>query len=291
MIKMVVSDMDGTLLNNHAEISGKNLDAIQRLEACGITFAIASGRDYDGVYSILSRYGIRCEAILGNGAQYVDQDGRLLLSCYLGKQAAKQAISIFTQNQIFYMIFTTDGFFTGCDPDAARNAFVGRSVRRFGRRWEDFGPGGAYANMPCNHLQKITDLDAFLGRDLEIIKIEAFDMSEKAALSSRQSLAGISGISCLSSFHDNIEVTDSKAQKGFILEQAAQMKGFQPKEVMVVGDGMNDLSLFQCFPDFSCAPENADEEIKRLAHHIVAHHNESGFAEAVRIALRENGNA
>lgn len=81
MIRMVVSDMDGTLLNKKAEVSAKNLEAIRRLTENNIEFVIASGRDYQGVYSITSRYGLECEAILGNGSQYVDCRGKLLMSC------------------------------------------------------------------------------------------------------------------------------------------------------------------------------------------------------------------
>ena len=79
MIKMVVSDMDGTLLNKKAEISPGNLDAIRRLEEQQIEFVIASGRDYQGVYSVLGRYDLRCEAILGNGSEYVDRQGKVLI--------------------------------------------------------------------------------------------------------------------------------------------------------------------------------------------------------------------
>ena len=72
MIKLVVSDMDGTLLGKSKGVSIPNRNAIQRLSEHNIEFAIASGRDYNGVYQIIHELGIECEAILGNGAQYVD---------------------------------------------------------------------------------------------------------------------------------------------------------------------------------------------------------------------------
>ena len=50
MIKMVVSDMDGTLLNTKGQISEKNIEAIHHLMENQIEFVIASGRDYQGVY-------------------------------------------------------------------------------------------------------------------------------------------------------------------------------------------------------------------------------------------------
>ena len=58
------------------------------------------------------------------------------------------------------------------------------------------------------------------------------------------------------------------------------MKGLSKEEVMVIGDGMNDLSLFQCFPN-SFAPSNACEKIKELAGTVVGSNEEDGFAQAV----------
>lgn len=289
MIKIVVSDMDGTLLDNRSEISPRNLAAIQQLKEHQIEFAIASGRDYSGVSSILQRHGVECEAILGNGAQYVDKDGNLLLSCYLDKQLLKPIVAVFESRNVHYMIFTTKGFFTGGDPGKARDSFIERGIRRFGRHPEDYIAGGIYEHMPCNLLQKVEDFDEFILRDLEIIKVEAFNMEPDEALSSRKELEKIPEISFLSSFDDNIEVTNASAQKGYILEKAVQLKGLSKDEVMVLGDGMNDLSLFECFPDHAYAPENADEEIKKRAYRVVGSNINSGFADAVEQMLTEMG--
>ena len=65
--------MDGTLLNTKGQISEKNIEAIHHLMENQIEFVIASGRDYQGVYSLLNNYHLECEAILGNGSQYVDK--------------------------------------------------------------------------------------------------------------------------------------------------------------------------------------------------------------------------
>ena len=94
-MKLVVSDMDGTLINHQSGISPANLKAIQQLQENGIEFAIASGRDFYGVRSILDQYDIRCHAILGNGAQYCDEDGQVIMSCYLNKSVFADIIQIF----------------------------------------------------------------------------------------------------------------------------------------------------------------------------------------------------
>ena len=47
---------------------------------------MASGRDYYGVTSILDPFDIKCSMILGNGAQYCNKNGEVLMNCYLDKR-------------------------------------------------------------------------------------------------------------------------------------------------------------------------------------------------------------
>src|SRR6056297_997934 len=51
-IKLVVSDMDGTLLNSDHKVSREFFDVFKKLRAKGILFAVASGRQY---YSLMER--------------------------------------------------------------------------------------------------------------------------------------------------------------------------------------------------------------------------------------------
>lgn len=288
VIRLVVSDMDGTLLNGQGGISEGNRKAIGRLEENGIEFAIASGRDYKGVYSILEKYDLRCEAILGNGSQYVDRDGKILMSCYMNKAIVKDVIKVFEDRGTPYMIFATDGFYTGMDPLFVRDAFLERSNKKFGKRRTKAQMEERMKHMPCNYLQKIEDFDEFLARDAEILKVEAFSLETEEIREARCDLERIPGISYLSSFNDNLEVTDQEAQKGYILEKVIVEKGMLPEEVMVVGDGMNDISMFQRFTH-SYAPANAETEIKELAEEVVCGSEEDGFAQAVDRMLAMQG--
>lgn len=287
MIKFVVSDMDGTLLNNGG-ISLGNQKAIDRLKDNGITFAIASGRDYQGVYSVIHNYDIKCEAILGNGAQYVDETGKMIMNCYMDKGIVKDVIKVFESNHAPYMIFTTSGFYTTQDISWVRKEFIERGIRRFHDTYEDFEEGGQFAKAPANHLKLIVDLDEFLTSKRDIIKIETFALTSKQIANIKKSLQHIPSICYLSSFDDNIEVTDYYAQKGFILEKVIELKGLKKEEVAVLGDGMNDLSMFQCFP-YSFAMGNAEQTIKDLAYQVVCDHKEDGVAQAIDMILRDLG--
>ncbi len=284
MIKLVVSDMDGTLLSHSSGISEGNLKAIRKLYEHGVEFAIASGRDYDGVHSVIDEYRIECEAILGNGAQYVDKQGNLLMSCYMNKSVVKDVVNAFEKRGFSYALFTTKGFYTGGDPALARERFVARGVRRFGAKREEYDLDGRFGGVFVNHLQKVEDFDAFLKRDIDIIKIESFALTVEEVADVQKELNTIPTISYLSSFDDNIEVTDENAQKGLILEKVIELKGLKKDEVAVMGDGMNDITMFECFP-YSFAPDNADPQIKEKAYKVVKHCEEDGVAQAIDILL------
>ena len=286
MIRMVVSDLDGTLLGAKSKISEENIKAIRLLQKAGIEFVIASGRDRHSVEPFLHEHSLQCACILGNGAQYVDKDWHEISNAYLRKAILPEIIRCFEAEKQYYMIFANDGFYTGCDPYLAKRAFIERGIRKFGNTEADYRTGGRYADMPAAHLQKVTDWDRFIGEDRNILKVEGFAMTEEAVEKCQERLSAIPGTAYLSSFSDNIEVTDHLAQKGLILQKVCREKNIAENEVMVIGDGMNDLSMFTCFPTWSCAPANAVEEIRKRAAYIVADHKKNGFSEAVGIALR-----
>lgn len=285
MIKLVVSDMDGTLLGKSKGVSLSNLNAIHRLVEHNIEFAIASGRDYNGVYHILHESGIACEAILGNGAQYVDKKGHIIMECYMKKTIYKDVVKIFDDAFIPYMVFTTKGFYAR-DPQKVRNLFIQRCTRIFHQNDAEYDVGGEFEQSTCNFLQPIGNDDDFLKQDFEIIKVEAFSLDTNEIACAKNKLQSVPMISYLSSFPDNVEVTDQNAQKGLILEKVAKLKNSSKDEIVVIGDGMNDLTMFQCFP-YAFAPANADQEIQNLAYQIVADCEDDGFAEVIDIVLKD----
>lgn len=286
MIKLVVSDMDGTLINKKCKISSKNVEAIYRLIDNDIEFAIASGRDYLSVVEVMKQYNIECEAILGNGAQYCDKNGHVLMSCYMDKSVVKDVVAILEDKNAPYMIITTNGVYTGQEPSFVRNSFIERGGRKFGAVPADYEKGGFVENAPVNFLVKINDCDEFLSKDLDIVKIETFSLEPHDVLAIQRLLRDIPTVAYLSSFDDNIEITDQYAQKGLILEKVIELKELSKEEVVVLGDGMNDLTMFEHFP-YSYAPDNAEDTIKNLAHIVVNDCEDDGFSEAICLMFNE----
>lgn len=280
MIKLIVSDIDGTLTNHNSVISDENIEAIRFANKKGVKFAIASGRAYEDITPIFKAYpDIEFEVIAANGAQYYDEKGNVLASCFLDVEICKEICKIYHQHHLQYMIYTTKGVFTGCQVEAVREAFVKRKIAINGGEFNDVYQNFYTHYLPFRSMQTIV-LEEFLKEDIEVLKIEGIDESEELINIVRPDVARVKGIAYLSSFPNNIEVTNEKAQKGVLLLKVIEKLKIKNEEVMVIGDGANDLTLFTNF-ECSVAVDNAVDCIKALAKHHVASNEENGVAQAI----------
>lgn len=280
MIKLIMSDMDGTLLSSNGEICERNLEAIHYAKENGVSFGIATGRDFRSMKQITAAYNLVIDfALLSNGAEFTDSSGKLLLSNYMEKAAFIPVTEVLEKYQLPYLIYTTNGVFSPT-PDKTRQAFILRACQKFGGSIQDFQEGGFWNDMPIMRLQALENKVDFLDKDLEILKIESFHIETNHIIAAKNDLEKFEIISCLSSLEDNLEITDSKAQKGYILERALPLLGFSKDEVLVIGDGMNDLSMFELFP-YSFAPNNAQQMIKKRAYSVVSNNETGAVADAI----------
>ena len=78
MIKLIVSDMDGTLFNSKQEISPYNLAAIQNARKNGVQFMVATGRSMETLRPTLDKYELQCSLILLNGAEVRDEHHNII---------------------------------------------------------------------------------------------------------------------------------------------------------------------------------------------------------------------
>ena len=97
----------------------------------------------------------------------------------------------------------------------------------------------------------------------------------------RQEIKKIGDLIVTASSSTNIEINNIKAQKGIALMDYAKLQGYQPDEVMAIGDNLNDESMIR-MAGIGVAMENAAPEIKEIANFITKTNNENGVAYAIR---------
>jgi len=280
MIKLIASDMDGTLLFDQ-KISKENLEAIQAAQKKGVKFAIATGRAYEDVKPFLDEYGLTCECVVLNGGEYRDITGAIVEGIYIDKSLVIEIISIISECNLAVEIYTNDGYYTTNTKEEILESMVKRS-KVFRPHITD--PNEIYQNA-LNHphfskMKYITNIDDFLKSNVEIGKFISFADSADELNGPQEKLNKLGGIAVSSSFTTNIEINDINATKGRILAKAAARMGINKDEVAILGDGLNDYSMFIEFPN-SFAMENAIPEIKEVAKYITASNREHGVAKAI----------
>ena len=270
LIKVIASDMDGTLLNSQHDITEENVKAILKAKELGAHFIVATGRMYDGVKPFMDKHGIKCEYILMNGAEFRDENGELIESISMDKRKIKDIVEL----------YTGDGSYTTNTKEEALKEMVYR-VQNF-EKVQDYDKALEIAkeHEHFKTLKYIDDIDKFIESSIEIRKIITFSNDEEIIKKTKVELNDIGGLAVLSSFITNIEITDERAQKGYILKKVTEKMGIKNEEVIAFGDSFNDYSLFTEF-EKAYAMENAIPEIKEIAKNITDTNDNSGVAKAI----------
>ncbi|RII36575.1 HAD family phosphatase [Clostridium chromiireducens] len=284
MIKLIASDMDGTLLNSNHEIPKENLEAIKKAQEMGVKFAISTGRMYDDVKPLLDECNLRCQCIVLNGGEYIDEDGNVLEGIYIGKEEAREIINMIIKEKIVAEIYTDKGLYTVNDKEEALTEVAYRIIA--------FDPGTSYdeaLKIARNHphfvnLNYIENIEGFLNSDVKIGKFVAFYNDEETTLKVKEKLESIEGLAISSTFTKNIEINNKEAQKGLILAKVAEKMGIKREEVIVLGDSFNDYSMFTEFTE-SFAMKNAIPQIREAAKYITDTNDNAGVAKAIYRAL------
>lgn len=286
MIKLIASDMDGTLLNNRHEIDDETVEAIRKAEESGIIFAISTGREYDNVEPFLKKHNIRCQCVLMNGAEYRDEDGKIIEEINIEKGKCREIIDILQREKISARIFTNKGIYTSDTEEEALKEMTYRTLAFNPHMSVEESREEAKKQPYFTQLKYIKDMEEFLSSNIEIRKFVAFHNNIELINEMKDVIGKIKGLAVSSSFVDNIEITDYSAQKGLILAKVSKEMGIEHDEVMVLGDSFNDYSMFTEFTE-TVAMENAIPEIKKIAKYITDTNDNLGVAKAIYRVIEE----
>lgn len=286
MIRIIASDMDGTLLNDKHDIDKETVEAIRKAEEAGIIFAISTGREYDSVKGILDKHDIKAQCVLSNGAEYRDEEGNILDVININEEAAKQIINLLNENKLSARIFTNRGVFTTSTREEALQEVVFRTMTFNKGITEEEARSIAETQGFFTCLKYIDSIEKFFDDGIEVRKFVAFHKDIELIDKMKKVISRIPGLAISSSFRDNIEITDINAQKGIILEKVAKKMSIDPKDVMILGDSFNDYSMFEIFEE-SVAMKNAIPEVKAIAKYITDSNDNLGVAKAIYNVLND----
>lgn len=284
MIKLIASDMDGTLLNDDHMISEENLKAIRKAQEMGRHFTIVTGRDYGAVKSYLEECNLKCECILSNGAEYRDVNGNVIESIHMNKDTVKAIFDILNEENLCIQLMTNKGSYI-TNKDSDKKAIIDRFKLFNPKMSEEEVVEFVEEFHKTRGINYIDDVYEILESDIDILKIVTFDNDADLIARLKEKLKeNTTDAAIASTFSNDIEISHIEAQKGLILAKVIEKMGIDRSEVIVLGDSFNDYSMFAEFEN-SYAMENAIQEIKEIAKYITDTNNNDGVAKAIYKSL------
>ena len=267
-VRLIATDIDGTLLNPENKIPEENIRAIRDAQAKGISVAIATGRFPENAFLLLREYGLSCFIIGGNGAHITDAKLNRVHEEYIDPAAVLAVRALLEKMDAEYFLF---GDYWLCTSDAMLRHHseinYGAEVESMGFRYYH----GKEATAACQWKP--------------VYKFYVYSSHPLPPL--REALGKIPGISLTRSGPMNIEVMPEGVDKAKGVAALARHLGIPLEQVMTLGDEENDIPMLK-IAGYGVAMGNGSQEAKAAARFVTDTNGNGGFAKAIRkYALQE----
>lgn len=250
-VKLVVSDMDGTLLNENNEVSTRFFEQFKELQKRNIHFAAASGRQYQSILSKLDCIKNDISIIGENGGimQYQNQTKVLL---QLTNEDVVKCVELLRTVRDSYIVL--------CGRKAA---YVETNNSKFIEHLSNY----------YSVYEIVDDLTDVLEDEFLKIAVYHFDSSEDFIYPSLDSLKR--DYQVIVSGQNWLDISHIDANKAYALKILQDNLGVSEKETLAFGDYNNDLQMLK-LAEYSFAMANAHPNVKSVARYETMSNSEEG---------------
>jgi Cof subfamily protein (haloacid dehalogenase superfamily) len=259
-IRLIASDIDGTLLNSKLQLSPRNKAALQAALAEGVQFVLATGKSRGAGAFITNQLGLNSHGIFMQGLIVYDGDGNILWQQTLDPDAARKAIT-YAEERGFSLIAYSSSRIMIHERDEMLIAGIGR--------YHEPDPeivGPLQDLLPHTPLNKIM----VIGEPKAITQLRG-ELQALVGDSLRLMQAGLPQM---------LEILPLGGSKGAALRVLIDLLGIPAEQVMAMGDAENDMEMLE-LAGIGVAVGNADPKLKAIAQAVVATNDEDGVAEAI----------
>jgi Cof subfamily protein (haloacid dehalogenase superfamily) len=261
MIKLIVSDLDGTLLQKGHYIKPEDIKALKAAAENGLILSFASGRMYPEIRHVIDEIQLDAHAVSQNGA-YIHTSAQELIRHDTFETELIRQLAVAADGMPLYTIL------------AGPHSYVITELTEGHRKIE--------ANLlaPMHVIPQAVEQ---LGSELMCCKI-SYIGPEPELLKLQQRLLALHGdkIDAYISDVDCLDVMPNQVSKGVGLTALQQYLGVSPDETICIGDSFNDIPMFQVTPN-SFAISTSHTDVQAQAAHVV-----KNVAEAVAWVLERN---
>jgi Cof subfamily protein (haloacid dehalogenase superfamily) len=276
LVRLLATDIDGTLLNPQFQISEGDLAALRRAHEAGIEIVLVTGRRHTFALPIAKQLGFDLWLISSNGAVTRSLGGETFHREFMPAETCRKlcgAMQEFRGNTV--LTFDTE----------EKGAIVIERLEEIGasiRRWVE-------KNMA--YIEFVSPIERALVRD-PVQAMFCGTMARMAEALRALDAAGIDGfVTVLRTEYPErdlsmIDVLNSGCSKGHALQRWAERRGYRREEVMAVGDNHNDVEMLE-FAGHPVIMGNACEELRGRGWRVTRGNDACGVAAAVELALGE----
>lgn len=255
-IKLIVSDVDGTLVSNTNQIGELTSDLVPKLKKKNILFSLASQRIYSSLIPIASSLDIDIPLISLNGALVKGRSGEVLSKAVINPSKVAKAVKLAQQSLVRVALCYNDEIIY-TDDNSVLKDFMSRvgTTYRLVDSYDNFMDDVLEIILMGNEKKPVKDI-------MSKIKFP-FNFSLKIKYYRSNSMDKVY----------NLEILKKGVSKKTGLQALTKHLGIKKNEVVVFGDWYNDRDLFD-FGGLNVALNNAVPELKEKANYITEKTND-----------------
>ena len=288
MIKLIASDMDGTLLNHNHKIPKENVELINYAKNQGIEFVVATGRAYYEALPALNEENINCDVISFNGGIVYDKNGNIISITPMLPKDLYYTIEILKSFDISYQLYTKNTIYTkSIETDI--NAYIDL-IRSNGYDPDvEHLRAEAQQKLDVGYITEVENIELYLNeKENPPIKIIAISNDISKLENATKLLSENTSISVTSSGANNIEIMHKDATKGEALKEIAKIYGINLENTVAIGDNLNDQAMLDIV-GYSVAMKNGNTILKEQAKFVTEKTNsEGGVADTIFKLIEQN---
>lgn len=266
-MKLLATDMDGTILDADNRIPKESRELILELYQHDILTCFVTGRMWKSPAWYARQFPFPMPLISCNGGVVHDDQGEILSHRPLPMDVVAELIDECVKSEAFFQCYNLDALYL--------SGYARRTLRRYATDGEDFTFLQAPVIIdrdPLPRLQATDDLPVkFVIMDTDLDKLQQI----------RDRIEQRPGVQVSKSHFANLEITAEGATKGTALRLLANHLRIKKEDITVIGDNENDIPMF-AEAGFSIGVLGGAEQVPEAADAVAAPPEEGGWAKAVR---------
>ncbi len=268
-IRLIVSDLDGTLLDTAHQLSPFTDDAVRDAIRQGVLFTVATGKTFPSTTDVIRRYGIEIPVITNNGTVLNGVDGSIIWDHPIPLDIALESIDLARREGILPIVYAGPELIVA-PLNGSRDA-IDRNMSILMAHYE-----------PSPRV--VGDLAAALSTDFrahKIIFMNADDLDAVAAFQSTlaETFAGRADV-MRSGLVSLFEILPHGVAKESALAVMLDRLGIAPEQTMALGDNSNDLGMIR-MAGLGVAMGQSPEAVRQGADYITGTNDEDGVGHAI----------